>query len=79
MSVLAIFSIGAFPEPTEFLWLNRLDEMFAYDLLGTDEKGESKNKHDANADISCSAWVACFWQHHSSEFLFIPGIHRIYE
>jgi hypothetical protein len=40
MSVLAIFPIGAFPKPTEFLCLDRLNEMFAYDLLGTGEKME---------------------------------------
>ena len=46
MSVLAIFSIGAFPEPTEFLCLDRLNEMLAYDLLGTGKKGESKNTNE---------------------------------
>ena len=41
MSVLAIFPVGTFPEPTEFLGLNRLNEMFAYDLRwGTGVKGE---------------------------------------
>ena len=39
MSVLAIFAIGTFPEPTEFLGLDCLNEMFAYDLLCPGEKG----------------------------------------
>ena len=45
MSVLAIFPIGAFPEPTEFLCLDRLNEMLAYDLLVTDKR-KSRNKND---------------------------------
>ena len=49
-------------EPTEYLCLDHLNEMFAYDLLGVPvKKGrESKNKND-RTDISCSSWVACFF------------------
>ena len=47
MSVLAIFSIGAFPEPTEFLRFDRLNEMFAYDLMGYPMR-ERKSKRTEN-------------------------------
>ena len=62
MSVLAIFSVGAFPKPTELLRLDRLNEMFAYDLLDSSEKGERVRTENnvKRTDISCSSWVACF-------------------
>jgi hypothetical protein len=45
VSILAIFAIGTFPEPTEFLCLDCLNEIFAYDLLGTGEKGGGEIKN----------------------------------
>ena len=64
MSILTIFAVWTFPEPTEFLAFDGLNKMLANDLyhwvkvVFIDEERLIKMK----TYVGCRSWISCFRQ-----------------